>query len=253
MIQTLTRSLLAWATLVALPAHAVLTASTSTDIPAARAAFLAQSTVVGAFDWSSLFDPGAHSFGGGYPITSGATYSFLASDDAVNEVRSVNGVVLSLAPGNWVDGPGFDAPDGLQAAADLAINGTESFDLAFGSAYRSVGLAIATGHSNIPSEVDLAGASFEFTALDVSGQAIGSATLVLPAGGPADAWVTLVASAPMRSLRVREVAGASINDQYFSNIYATPSVVTSVPEPGAWLLMAVGLGTLLQLRGRRGR
>ena len=49
MIQTLTRSLLAWATLVALPAHAVLTASTSTDIPAARAAFLAQSTVVGAF------------------------------------------------------------------------------------------------------------------------------------------------------------------------------------------------------------
>ena len=35
---------------MALARAAVLTASTSTDIPAARAAFLAQSTVVGAFE-----------------------------------------------------------------------------------------------------------------------------------------------------------------------------------------------------------
>jgi hypothetical protein len=228
----------------ALPAQASLTATVSTDIPAARAAFLSQATVLGAYDWSSLFAPGAHVFGYGHPWISAHSYSFVASDSAINWAHSVNGHPASLAPGNWVDGPGFDSLDGQAAAADLAIHGTESFDLAFGSPYMSVGLAVSTGKSNFPTEVDLLGASFDFIALDATGQAIGSANLTLPAGAPAAAWVTLVSSAPIHRLQVREIAAASINDQYFSNIYATPAAVATVPEPGAWLLMGLGLAGL---------
>jgi hypothetical protein len=227
--------------MTALPARADLAATISSDIPAAKAAFLAQATVLGAYDWSSLFAPGTHSLGNGSPYFSTSTLTFTASDGAVNSVLSVNGLTQSLAPGNWVDGPGFNTPDGLGAAADLALNGPESFDLAFGSPYRSIGLAVSTGLSNLPTEVDLLGASFSFTALDASGQSVGTASLVLPAGAPASVWVTLVASAPIYRLQVRETAAASIYDQYFSNIYATPALVTAVPEPGQALLLALGL------------
>ena len=255
MSPTLPRHLLTLATtaclLGALPAHASLTATVSTDIPAARASFLSQATVLGAYDWSSLFAPGAHDFGNGNPWINAHSYSFVASDSAINWAHTVNGHPRSLAPGNWVDGPGFDSLDGLHAAADLALNGTESFDLAFGSGYMSVGLAVSTGKSNFPSEVDLLGASFDFIALDATGQAIGSASLTLPAGAPASAWVTLVASAPIHRLQVRETAAASANDQYFSNIYATPVTVSTVPEPGAWLMMGLGLASLGLARRQR--
>jgi hypothetical protein len=251
----LPRRLLALATpaclLGALPAHAALTATISTDIPAARASFLAQATVLGAYDWSSLFAPGAHVFGNGHPWINAHSYSFVASDGAINSAHTVNGHPVSLAPGNWVDGPGFDSLDGQHAAADLAVNGIESFNLTFGSGYMSVGLAVSTGKSNFPTEVDLLGASFDFTALDATGQAIGSASLTLPAGGPASAWVTLVASAPVHRLQVRETAAASMNDQYFSNIYATPTTVSTVPEPGAWLLMGLGMAGLGLVRRQR--
>jgi hypothetical protein len=235
----------------ALPAHASLTATISTDIPAARASFLSQATVLGAYDWSSLFAPGAHVFGNGHPWINAHSYSFVASDGAINSAHTVNGHPVSLAPGNWVDGPGFDSLDGLHAAADLAINSYETFDLAFGSPYLSVGLAVSTGKSNFPTEVDLLGANFDFIALDATGQAIGSASLVLPAGAPAAAWVTLVASAPIHRLQVRETAAVGFNDQYFSNIYATPASVGTVPEPGAWLLMGLGLAGLGLVRRQR--
>lgn len=232
-----------------LPAHAGLSASISTDIAAARASFLAQASVLGAYDWSSLWSvAGTHTFNNLFPWTSAHDYSFEASNGVINGIHTVNGHPASLAPGNWVDGPGFDSLDGLSAAADLALNGTESFDLAFGEPYRSVGLAISTGQSNYPDQTDLLGASFEFTALDAGGQAIGTASLSLPAGAPAAAWVTLVASAPIYRLQVRETVDQSMKDQYFSNLYATPTTVSAVPEPGAWLLMGAGLAGLGWLR-----
>jgi hypothetical protein len=244
---------LAASLLAATPARASLTATVSTDIPVARATFLAQASVLGAYDWSSLFAPGAHSFGSLGPWSSYATLQFTASDGALNSVVGVTSGA-PLAPGNWVDGPGFDSPSGLAAAADLALNGTESFDLVFGAPYLSVGLAIISGKSNLPGEVDLLGASFDFIALNALNQPIGTASLVLPAGAPAAAWVTLVASAPMSRLQVRETNAVSIKDQYFSNIYATPALVSAVPEPGSWLLMGLGLTAVsLRARSRTGR
>lgn len=239
--------------LAAAPAHAGLGITTDTDIAAARTTFLSQATVLGAYDWSSLFAPGAHVFGVGGPIANYHDASFVASDGAVNFVHTVNGHPQSLSLANWVDGPGFDSLDSTQAAADLAINGVESFDLAFGAAYRSVGLAISTGESNFANQTDLLGASFEFTALDSTGHLIGSASMSLPAGAPARAWVTLVATDPIYRLQVREINQPSLMDQYFSNIYATPAVVAAVPEPaGAWLLAAGLLGLAgLKLRRRR--
>jgi len=235
--------------LATLPARADLAVSVNTDVLAGQAGFLAQSTVLGAYDWSGLFAPGTHSLGSLGAWSSHAQLQFLDSEGAVNAVVGVN-AGAPLAVGNWVDGPGFDAPDG-QAAADLAINGAESFDLVFGAPYRSVGLAVVSGRSNLPSEVDLLGASFDFTALDASNQPIGTASLVLPAGAAAAAWVTLVSSAPITRLQVRETNAVNINDQYFSNIVATPALVSAVPEPGAWLLMGLGLAGL-HLRVRSG-
>ena len=223
------------------PAYAGLTATTSTDIPAARAAFLLQATVLGAYDWSSQFAPGTHTLGNLGPMTSTNNLIFTASDGAFNTISSSNGNGAPLALGNWIDRPGFNTADGLSAAADLALNGTESFDLGFAHGYRSVGLAILSGQSNLSTEVDLLGASFDFFALDQLGQRIGSASLVLPAGAPAARWVTLVSSTPIFGLQVRETAAVSANDQYFSNIYATPADVTAVPEPSSALLASLGL------------
>lgn len=239
--------------MAALPAQAGLVVTTSTDVTSARAGFLSRATVLDAYDWSSLFAAGAHSLGNTNPFFSAAALSFATSDGALNFALSVNGVAQAMAPGNWLDGPGFNTPDGQGAAADLALNGAESFDLVFGSPYTSVGLAIATGLSNFPNEVDLLGASFDFIALDAAGQTIGQASLVLPAGAGNAAWVTLVSSAPMARLQVRETAAASIKDQYFSNVYATPADVTAVPEPSSWLLVGLGLSLTAASRYTRMR
>lgn len=231
----------ATALLTAGHAQAALTATVSTDLPAARSAFLAQATVLGAYDWSSKFAANTHTVGNLGAVINATTQSFTASDGANN---TISGSVGALALGNWVDGTGFNAPNSSNAAADLALNGAESFNLAFQNAYRSVGMAVITGKSNFPADVDLLGASFEFTALNAQGASLGTAQLVLPAGAPAAAWVTLVSSAPIFGLQVREVGAVTIKDQYFSNIYATPATVSAVPEPGTWLMMAMGLAGL---------
>jgi PEP-CTERM motif len=239
------------AALLAAPAQASLSASLSTDVAAARASFQAQSAVLDAFDWSTLFAPGTHSTGQLGAWFSAGEVSFTAAGGAVNRAVAVNvGGSGTLAMGNWIDGSGFDGVGGA-AAADLAVNGNESFDLRFGSAYRSMGLAISTGAGNFPRDVDLAGASFDFTARDATGQAVGSASVMLPAGAPYTAWLTLVASAPIYSLEVREATGATQMDQYFGNVLVTASAVSAVPEPSSWLLLAMGLAGMAMLRRQR--
>jgi PEP-CTERM motif len=239
------------AVLAAAPAQASLSASLDTNVAAARASFQAQSAVLDAFDWSTLFAPGTHSTGQLGSWFSAGEVSFTAAGGAVNRAVAVNvGGSGTLALGNWIDGGGFDGAGGA-AAADLAVNGNESFDLRFGTGYRSMGLAISTGAGNFPRDIDLAGASFEFTARDASGQAVGSASAVLPAGAPYTGWLTLVASAPVYSLEVRETAGATLKDQYFGNVLVTASAVSAVPEPSSWLLLAMGLGGMAILRRQR--
>ena len=228
------------ACLAAAPAQAGLSAAASTDIVAARSAFLAGAPEREVYDWNTIYGPW-------FPANFGSQISFTRSDGSVDRVLG------NLSLGNWVDGPGFESLDGLQHVSELALNGVESFDLAFGKGYRSVGLAVASGHGNVPNQFDLNGASFEFTALDAAAQVIGSATLVLEAGAPVAKWVTLVASAPMRQLLVREVGAVHINDQYFGNIVVAPGAVAAVPEAPSALLLAlglVGMGGLVQARRR---
>jgi hypothetical protein len=223
--------------------HAQLSIDVRSDILAARANFQAQAGVLEAFTWSSAFPPGTHVPGVFNPFLNLGGYTFTAADGSTHVAVGANGLALSFAPGNWIDGPGFDGPGGT-ATADLALNGAESFDLVFGTPYRSVGMAISTGMGNAPSEVDLTGASFVFTALNASGGVIGSANLSLAPGAPVSAWVTLVGTAPISRLLVREVNAVSIRDQYFSDVLVTPSAVSAVPEPASMLLLALGVVSL---------
>jgi hypothetical protein len=168
-----------------------------------------------------------------------------------NSVVKVAPSSLNLA--NWLDGPGFDAPGG-GAAADLAINGVESFDITFAAGHRSVGLAIATGQGNpiTPGgtfDFDLLGASFSFTALDENGVVLGSASFTLAAGRPDAAWLTITADEPFRTLQVREVNAPSAADQYFSNVLAAVERVATPEAPAATLFLTA----LLALAGWRAR
>ncbi len=234
-------------------AHAALSIDVRSDILAARASFQGQAGVLEAFTWSSAFAPGTHAPGNFNPFLNLGGYTFTAADGSTHAAVSANGVNPAFAPGNWIDGPGFDAANG-SATADLALNGAESFDLVFGSAYTSIGMTIATGMGNAPSEIDLTGASFSFTALGAGGQVIGSASLALAPGAPVAAWVTLVASAPISRLQVRETNAVSIRDQYFSDILVTPSSISPVPEPATALMLALGaLGIAVRKAGAWGR
>ena len=133
---------------------AVITIASNSDVIAGRNAFLGAGTTTTQFDWSSLFSAGAHTPGVLIPNFSTASVSVTLPDSTVNSVVGANASAAALNFGNWVDAPGFNGSGG-SAAADLAINGVESFDLSFGKDHRSVGLAIITGAGNLSSEIDL--------------------------------------------------------------------------------------------------
>jgi hypothetical protein len=224
-------------------AGAGLIITSNSDVVAGRTAFLAAGTATTQFDWSSLFAPGAHSAGNLFPRIQQNTISVTLPDETVNSITGV-AVPDALNLANWVDAPGFNGP-GNAAVADLAINDIESFDLVFGKALRSVGFAIITGTGNRPSEVDLSGATFQFTAKDQAGSVIGSGTFSLASGRADQAWLTITSYGAFWRLEVREVGASSIADQYFSNILTSDQSVTAVPEPASITLFGTGLGGLV--------
>jgi len=213
----------------AVNAGAALVITQNADTAAGFAAF---GPAVPAFDWASVFAPGTvWPFGSlgpsvngpsGFPLPSGAS------------VLAASGSGLNVA--NWIDGNGaaaagfgFNAADG-SAAPDLALNGAESFSLTFASPLYAVGFTVATGLSNLPAEVNHAGAVFQ-----ISTDSGGAATLTLADNGAGhSAWVTITSDTPFSTLTFTEPSG-DIYDQYFGNVFAP------VPEPGTGALWLVGL------------
>lgn len=247
--------LLATSLALATPAQAGLVIATNADTVAGRDAFLAAGTTQTLFDWNAAFAPGSFVTGSLGPLTSLASYTTAALPDAsVNTAVGANGVGLALALGNWIDGGVFDDTSG--AAADLAINGIESFNLLFGRGHRSIGLAVASGAGTLPGEYDLTGAIFDFRALDADGAEVGVATLTLAAGRADQQWLTLTADREFRRIEVRERGAATIADQYFSNIHTSVEAVGpagTVAAPGSLALAALGLGLVgaVAARGRQ--
>ncbi len=210
------------------------------DVLAGRNMFLSGGTITTQFDWSTLFVPDAHTFGQLAPqIPDVSSQSVTVPSSTVNTI-----VADSLNFGNWVDAPGFNG-EGDAAAADLAINGVETFDILFGEGHQSVGFAIITGTGNLLSEVDSTGASFRFTAFDANDIEVGDVTFSLVAGGVDQAWLTINSDVPFRRLAVVEIDAVSIADQYFSNILTSE---TLVPEPTTTVVLS--LGSVLLSLGR---
>jgi len=229
---------------VAVPAHAGLTLVTNTDTLAGRNAFVAAGTTQTLFDWNSSFSSGVFTPGSLGPVHHLATYTTPAlPGGAVNQADG------RLALGNWIDGDVFDSNTG--AAADLAINGNENFGLLFGVGHRSIGLAIASGTGNLPTDYDLNGAQFKFSAFDANNKVVGSAELTLAAGSPQRLWLTLNSDSDFRRIEVQEIGNAHQNDQYFSNIYTSVEQVSAVPEPETYVMMLAGLGLMGAIARRR--
>jgi len=222
-------------------ARAVLIISSNPDVLAGRNTFLAAGSTTTQFNWDSIFAPNAHTTGQLPPVINTPSVSVTLPDSTVNTVVGANTHPAALSLGNWVDAPGFNGL-GNSAAADLAINGVESFDLVFGNGHRSVGLAIITGTGNLPNEVDSTGAMFTFTARDESSGLIGIATFSLAPDRVDQAWLSITSDMPFRRLEVREVGAASIADQYFSNMLTS---VTVVPEVSGLALLSTGAFGLL--------
>jgi PEP-CTERM motif len=237
-----------WALLLgcALPAHAGLTITTNTDTLAGRQAYVTAGTTQTLFDWDNAFNPGTFTPGLLGSVQNRTIYTTAPLADAtVNTVVGANSNGAPLAMGNWIDGDVFDSVDG--AAADLAINGVEAFDLLFGRGHRSIGLAVASGTGNLPNEYDLNGAQFVFRAFDSHNVEVGSATLLLAPGSPQRLWMTLNADSDFSRIEVREIGAVGIADQYFSNIYTSVEAVPvggTVPEPGSLALAGMALAGL---------
>lgn len=203
----------------------VLDIQQTADIAAGRAAMGPTRTL---FDWTrsfapdTLWSPGDHAPGLNGPAG-------IVHPDGSFVMAGPN---LSLHLANWLDGAGFDRADG-SATPDLAINGAETFTLSFAAPLTTLGFAISTGLSNLPSEVDHLGAVFDVT---TETGAQGVLTLADPGAGYA-AWVRFSSPTPFQTLTLTERGGAAA-DQYFGN------VLTPVPEPGAAVLWALGLAGL---------
>ena len=107
---------------VSTTAHA-LTITLNSDVLAGRGDFLASVGATDQFDWSTLFAPGVHTIGVLNPsIVGGPPISFTFTDGSINTITG------SLDIRNWVDAAGFNAPNGTDAAPDLALGGPENFD-----------------------------------------------------------------------------------------------------------------------------
>ncbi len=217
------------------PAFA-LTITQDANIAAGQAAF---GPAVTQFNWTDFFPAGTTwSFGALGPGSGGGT----GTDPVTGNTVTAN-FSSSINLSNWIDGDGFN-PNGVgfnasngAAAPDLALNGAEDFSLQFKNAIREVGFAIATGISNIPSEIDHLGAIFQVTTENGDQ---GTLTLVDPGQG-FTAWVTISATTPFQTLTFFEPSGNN-KDQYFGNI------LTPVPEPGSLALMILVAAGLAAVR-----
>lgn len=211
---------------------AALTLTANPDIVAGRDAFLASGATATEFDWSSFFAQAVHVAGIVPPNVHSVSFSVDLPDATVNSVMVVptaGAVTLNL--GNWTDLPGFNGP-GDVAAADLAVDGNETFRIVFGKGHQSVGLGILTGASNLPSEVDLSGAAFEFAAYDGNDTLLGMAFHELAAGAPDQVWISLTSATPFTRIDVTEVSSVKITDQYFTNILSAVEDVSDGDEDG---------------------
>ncbi len=159
-------------------------------------------------------------------------------DSSTNTVTALSPNTLHFA--NAVDGDGFDGTSG--AAADLAVNGVESFDLIFSQNQKTVGFAIHTGSSNYNAYYDHNGASFEIIALDANAIVIGTAIHTLEAGGIDHDWLSITSLDPFRTLQIREIGNVNLvaSDQYFGNVYSS----ATVPEPSTVGLLLFGISGL---------
>lgn len=221
------------------------------DVAAGQQAFLRDGTAQIQFDWQALS-------GAVYVIGSlGSVSSHLeliaeASDGSVNVIRGPkepdpHPTPLNLA--NYVDAIGFSLKqdERIVALADLAINGSESFDLRFENPQRSVGFALISGKTNATKTVvDAMGASFVFTALNEPEVPVGSAELpmhpldcsLLMNGDTCDSvmWVTITSIHPFTILQVRETAQVdtmdTTSDQYFGNILSSVDFIRMGQRPG---------------------
>ena len=225
----------------AVPAFA-LTITQNANIAAGQAAFGPAGTL---FNWTDFFPAGTTwSFGALAPQGGGGIDPVTGNSVTANLGSGIN-------LGNWIDGDGFNpngvgfnAPTGA-AAPDLAINGPESFSLQLTNAISQIGFAVSTGLSNLPSEVDHLGAVFQVTT-NTGDQ--GTLTLI-DLGQGYSAWVTITSNTPFQTLTFFEPSG-NAQDQYFGNIL-TP--VTSVPEPGSFALMLLGVASLAGVSHARWR